>query len=117
MSRFRECYPRSLSRLGFFVALAAAGVVEAQSVRGLILDNDSGAPIAGALIQARAGDLSEPSPNQTQSDSAGAFALDLNSGSWRLQARCIGYRSIERLITVNSGITESVVLLLEPHVE
>lgn len=115
MNRFRECHPRPLSRLGFFVALAAAGVVEAQSVRGLILDNDSGAPIAGALIQARAGDLSEPSPNQTQSDSAGAFALDLNSGSWRLQARCIGYRSIERLITVNSGITESVVLLLEPH--
>ena len=129
MNRFRECFPRPLSRLGFFVSrpfwpaallvLGAAAVIEAQSIQGRILDSDTGAPITGAVIQARGIDLSsisEPSPTQTQSDSAGAFNLDLGAGQWRLQAQCIGYRQIDQQITVDSkGMTEFVVLRLEPQ--
>jgi outer membrane cobalamin receptor len=130
MNRFRECFPRPLSRLGFFVprplwpaalvVLGAAVDIEAQSIlHGRILDNDTGAPITGAVIQARAIDLSstsEPSPTQTQSDSAGVFDLNLGAGQWRLQAQCIGYRQIDQQITVDGkGMTESVVLRLEPQ--
>jgi iron complex outermembrane receptor protein len=94
--------------------------IEAQSIlHGRILDNDTGAPITGAVIQARAIDLSstsEPSPTQTQSDSAGVFDLNLGAGQWRLQAQCIGYRQIDQQITVDGkGMTESVVLRLEPQ--
>jgi|GEM_PF-244927 len=129
MSRFRECYPRSLSRLGFFIssplchaaliALGATGVVEAQAViHGHVLNSDTGAPIAGAVVRARAGDRSattQPFPTQTQSDSTGTFALDLGSGAWRLQAQCIGYRTAVLPVTVDGGVSKAVVLRMEPQ--
>ena len=129
MNRFRECLPRPLSRLGFFVPrllghgalcwlLTAAAADSQLTVSGRILDGDTDAPITDAVIQAHPVDAggADPSPIQTQSDSTGSFTLTLVAGQWRVEARCIGYSSIKERLTVGSeGVTQLLVLRLHPR--
>ncbi|HUF49549.1 MAG TPA: carboxypeptidase-like regulatory domain-containing protein [Longimicrobiales bacterium] len=70
---------------------AVAAPAAAQSVRGRVLDAETGSPIGGARVELLRG---AARALETISDSAGRFVLVLRaSGEYRLQASFLGYRS------------------------
>ncbi|HEY0036970.1 MAG TPA: carboxypeptidase regulatory-like domain-containing protein [Longimicrobium sp.] len=75
------------------LCLFAAAALDAQAVRGRIVDRATMAPIPTTEVTAvTAGGRRI---GRTMSDSAGAFSLDLRSaGSYRLEAQRIGYRTV-----------------------
>jgi len=75
------------------LCLFAAAGLDAQVVRGRIVDRATMQPIPTTEVTAVT--LGGRRIGQTISDSAGAFSLDLrNAGSYRLEAQRIGYRSV-----------------------
>jgi iron complex outermembrane receptor protein len=93
-------------------------------MRGVVLDASTGTPVAGALIHLAG--TSAPS-YQTQSDSLGAFLLDLPIGRWQIEVERLGYALLRqpfeltdslalelRLTPLPLLMTEMVVLARRP---
>ena len=66
-------------------------------LEGIVIDS-KGDPILGAFIQ-----IQELEHKTTLSDSLGNFAFSLPKGVYTLEARYIGFKSLTRNVTLNSG--------------
>ena len=115
---------RSPSRAGFFVLfpllLLLPEALLAGSLRGRLLDGDTGRPVSGAAMTLRA-----PSGaiRSTHTDTAGGFNLeDLHPETWNLRVERLGYRPLQIRIPISSSPTavelhlESLPLLMDEMV-
>jgi hypothetical protein len=86
------------------LALSTATSARAQVVRGRVLDNASGEPVAAAKVEAFAG---ANSGGRTRSGADGSFLVRLRAaGTFRLEAERAGYRpSVTSVIPVASRET------------
>jgi hypothetical protein len=93
------------------VAVLETGAVEAQSLRGTVVDAATRTPLAGTIIQARSDRGNQH--GQATTDSAGAFKLALPAaGLYTVLAQHIGYLQ-HRGDTVRVGDAESVGIRME----
>src|SRR5437868_5819015 len=104
-------------RAAFIVALlfgccgAAAAQVASQSeiggLTGVVVDDGTGAPIEGALVQVH------QTGRSTTTDPAGHFAFkSLPSGSYDLSVSVVGYILVKRTVDLTSGQSASLVIAL-----
>jgi hypothetical protein len=102
---------RERIRALLILASFGAGVSQAQSLRGVVLDAATRKPIAGTIIQA--GSDRGNQPRRTTTDSTGAFSLILGGpGLYKVVATRIGY--LQHLgDTVRVGDSETVGLRIE----
>ena len=93
------------------LATLGAGVSQAQSLRGVVLDAATRNPIAGTIIQA--GSDHGNQPRRATTDSSGEFSLILGApGLYTVTATRIGYLQ-HRGDTVRVGNSETVGLRIE----
>lgn len=110
-----------LPRLGAMVGLLAGlaigsgGAVQAQAIRGTLVDQDSGVPISGAAILVLTQEGTRVEWRLT--DGAGRFFVPLpGPGEYTLRAEQIGHASTESpLLTVTAG--DTLVYRMEIRVE
>lgn len=109
--------PRLGSMLGLLVALVigTGGAVQAQAIRGTLVDQASRAPISGAAIL-----VLTPEGTRVEwrlTDSTGRFFVPLpGTGDYTLRAELIGHESTESpLLTVTEG--DTLVYRMEIRVE
>lgn len=101
--------PRSLLRSGFFVSLSLSLLLflvlgtrpAGAMVHGMVLDASTGTPVSGARVHA-IGAL-EPSYD-TQSDSLGAFRLDLPVGRWQIEVERLGYAPLRQQLDLTGDL-------------
>ena len=87
----------------------------AQEMRGTVVDQASGLPVAAATVTLVA--ANERGHAQALTDSAGAFALEAgDAGSFLLRVQALGYRSLATK-RVDVGYGELVVVTLTLAVE
>lgn len=101
--------------LGVFALIIAAAPLDAQEIRGRVLDERTEVPVATALV--RLVDESGESRSVTLADSAGAYRLQVpGPGSFRLEAERIGYTNLETplLRTENPSGVYPLDLLMAP---
>ena len=98
---------RSPSRAGIFVLFPLLfllpGALLAGSLRGRLLDGDTGRPVSGAVMTLRA-----PSGaiRSAHTDTAGGFKLEnLNQETWELRVERLGYRSLQIRLPITSSPT------------
>ena len=101
---------RSRTRAGFFILPLLAGllsalhpqVLPAGVLQGRLVDQDSGAPVSGAVVTLRA-----PSSGQVhsaRSDTSGIFRLEnLPPGTWNLRLERLGYRPLRLPFRIGPG--------------
>ncbi len=101
---------RSRTRAGFFISPLLAGllsalhpqVLAAGVLQGRLVDQESGAPVSGAVVTLRA-----PSSGQvhsTRSDTSGFFRLEnLPPGTWNLRLERLGYRPVRLPFRIGAG--------------
>ncbi|MBI2505652.1 MAG: TonB-dependent receptor plug domain-containing protein, partial [Candidatus Latescibacteria bacterium] len=68
----------------------------------MVLDASTGTPVSGALIHA-IGTLEQS--HQTQSDSLGAFRLDLPVGNWKIKVERLGYAPLRQQLDLTGDLT------------
>ena len=91
--------------------LAAIARVDAQAVRGRVVDADARTPIPAVQINA-----SGPASVRTLSDSAGLFRLDLTtSGSYTIRAERIGYQTVSHQLTATLRENLIVEIKMSPN--
>jgi len=78
-------------------SFAAPAFAQANRVSGIVVDQRTGAPLAGVIV--RVG----PPPVLVESDADGHFALDLPPGSYELTFSIIGYALVRQPITLLPG--------------
>jgi hypothetical protein len=98
--------------IGFLlVALLESAALQAQSIRGTVVDAATRTPIAGTIIQIRSDRGNQP--RQTTADTAGVFLMDLPAGGlYTVSATHIGYVP-QRGDTVRIGDAETVGLRIQ----
>lgn len=84
---------RNLKFKIFILAFAAALSAQAQTLRGLVVD-EAGRPVASASIYVRELQLGTAAGEQ------GAFELRLRPGTYTLTVQCVGYISATQAVTV-----------------
>ena len=101
---------RSRTRAGFFISPLLAGllsglnpqVLPAGILQGRLVDQNSGAPVSGAVVT-----LSAPSSGQVhsaRSDTSGFFRLEnLSPGTWNLRLERLGYRPLRLPFRIGAG--------------
>ena len=101
---------RSRTRAGFFIPPLLAGllsalhpqVLPAGVLQGRLVDQGTGAPVSGAVVNLRA-----PSSGQfrsARSDSSGFFRLEnLPPGTWNLRLERLGYRPLRLPFRMGAG--------------
>jgi hypothetical protein len=87
---------RALALLAIFAAVAQAQQVRPHLVRGVVRDSATGAPIAGALVQAQRTDLIRTD----RSDDLGQFRLLLPPGEFRLRVLRVGFSESSRSLAM-----------------
>ena len=92
-------------KLGLMAAAsiaAVSGIAEAEIVTGRVAGAGNGVALPGAVVRvAETGDLVE-------TDLSGAFRLELDPGTYNLEANYLGYDNAIQTITVNEGEITSV---------
>ncbi|WP_412061375.1 TonB-dependent receptor [Rubrivirga sp. IMCC45206] len=103
----RRRHARLLALVCLLPASALAQAVG--SVTGVVLDADTGAPLAAANVVLPALDRG------AVADADGLFRLDaVPAGARTLRASSVGYRDAEQRVTVEAGATTRAVLVLSP---
>ncbi|MGH7495595.1 MAG: TonB-dependent receptor [bacterium] len=98
-----------ITLLMFLTAALIAGEEEKTgSIRGEIVDKHTGLALPGAHLLV----LGTLQGISTKSD--GSFALHLKSGTYRIEARCLGYHSLQREIEVEANQEQLLTFALEP---
>lgn len=83
--------PHRIIDCALFILALVPGAAAAQRVRGTVVEQGSGAPIAGALAAVVATDGAARA--EVLSDAAGRFAVQTRAaGSYTLRAERVGYR-------------------------
>lgn len=96
--------------LEVLVAALLSGTAPNATLRGTARESETGAPIAGALIEVL------DTGQRTWSDSAGAYALTLGpGGTYRLRVSCLGYEARTFDVVVGSDDTLSLDIALTPR--
>ena len=78
-------------------SFAGPAFAQANRVSGIVVDQRTGAPLAGVIV--RVG----PQPVLVESDADGHFALDLPPGSYELTFSIIGYALVRQPLTILPG--------------
>jgi hypothetical protein len=100
-----------LACLTVLTLLGAAGPLDAQLVRGQVVDSVLGVPVAGATVVLL--DASGAEVARTVSDGEGLFLLRAPSGEYRLRAELAGYRtSTFPAFTIEAANLPAFMLLL-----
>lgn len=83
--------------LPFLLVLVAPTFAHAQSrMTGVVIDGDTGEPVAGAFLV-----LQADRPLVAESDGEGEFTIQgMTAGSYPLQVRHLGYQTVDRTIDV-----------------
>jgi hypothetical protein len=90
--------------------LGAAGPLDAQLVRGQVVDSVLGSPVAGATVALV--DASGAEVTRTVTDGDGLFLLRAPSGEYRLRAEMEGYRTSTFPVFTIAAETPTFMLLL-----
>lgn len=89
--------------------LASAGAAEAQSVRGVVVEQLSGRPIPEAIVTLLGG--SGAVAGRVQAGADGTFGFDVRAGGYRLQAERLGYQPVASgELALREGDTTRVLL-------
>lgn len=84
-----------------------------QKIRGLVIDNASGTPVASATIKASAGRITQT----TLSDNGGNFSFQLPVGRYTIEVQAIGYQpALNRDIILGSAKETVVTISMEQQV-
>lgn len=86
-----------LVTLALIWSFAGPAFAQANPVSGIVVDQRTGAPLAGVIV--RVG----PQQVLVESDANGHFALDLPPGSYELTFSIIGYALVRQPLTIPPG--------------
>lgn len=93
--------------------LRASTPLDAQVVRGRVVESISGAPVRAAVVSLLVRD-STPTNRRALTNADGNFAITTpNGGDFVIEARAIGFRRIRQLVHLDAGSTSSLELRLE----
>ncbi|HEX6940768.1 MAG TPA: SusC/RagA family TonB-linked outer membrane protein [Longimicrobiales bacterium] len=85
---------------------APAAWAQQASIRGTVLD-ERGQPLPGAAVIVRGTQIGAVVNN------AGLYVVNVSPGTYELEARALGYRSVVETVMVSAGATETVNFTLE----
>ena len=95
LSRLPGWVPRVLSALVLVLSLWPTSLLSAQSIRGRLLDEETGDPIPGAGVTLLAGSKGGRIVRGVLTDSMGEFFIEAEEeGRFRLKSERIGYKSV-----------------------
>ena len=77
------------------------GLLELGELRGVVLDDAAGTPVAGAVVEAADG---RNAGRSTTSDTGGRFSLSLYLGGLTFRVRHAGYEAFSEGVTVIRGV-------------
>src|SRR5882762_10201776 len=88
-------------------ASAIAGKLQGQTLTGIVKEDSTERPLAGAEIAI------DGSNQPTRSAANGRFVMaDVSQGLQRIHVRLLGYRPVDMLVTITAGQTRALDILL-----